>query len=187
MPEPLIDLTLPVEHKPRQSGPAKRKSTSPRGTVQRQRASSVAKTAEQIREERVAENAAKYQAWLSEHADAVYIRGLSFIAGADITHVGIPQPDGTTKALSAQVSWKEGPKPYLAGHALAELEELPQIQKVIAWFGPLAPWLMVGSLGVAIGVDVVAMMRLRPVLRSQQAQEIQPEPQPQEAAQPQAA
>ncbi len=166
MAEPLIDLTQPEAAKARRPSTPK---APPKARVTKSRAVSAAVT--KTKEQRADE----YEAWLNEHVDAYYVRGAAFLLGADPRQVNLPQPDGTVKTVAQMISWQGSPKPYMAAHAAAELQELPQVQRVISWFGPIAPWLMLGGLGIAIGMDAVAMMRLRPILKAQQAQPAQTE------------
>ena len=168
MAEPLIDLTVPQERRPRATAAKSRAKTSPTGKVQRARSTEVAAAPDPK-----AEKAQRYAAWLTENVDPWYLRGANFLAGADLRQVSIPQPDGTTKSVAEMLSWRDSPKPFMAARAAAELEELPQIARVIAWFGPIAPWLMLGGLGVAVGMDVVSVIRLRPVLKEMAASQAQ--------------
>ena len=164
--EPLIDLTQPATAKPRRQtapkapGAARAKVTRARATAQ----------TEDPKDARVSARAERYEAWLRANADAYYIRGANFVAGADLTKVGMPQPDGSVRAVSEAISWRQGPKAYMAAHAAAELQELPSFEKLRMILGPIAPWIMLGGVGIAIGVDAVAMLRLRPILRAQAAQ-----------------
>lgn len=173
MAEPLIDLTQPVAAKPRRQSAPKSPGAAT-GKVTRVRRVQPS-TPEDPKDARVQARADLYEAWLRGNADAYYIRGASFLAGSDITKVGMPQPDGTVKAISDVITWRQGPKAYMAAHAVAELQELPSVDRLLKWFGPIAPWIMLGGVGVAIGVDAVSMMRLRPVLKAQaQAQAAEP-------------
>ena len=168
MAEPLIDLTVPQERRPRATTARPRGKTSPAGRVQRSRSTQAADPPDPK-----AEKAQRYAAWLTENVDPWYLRGANLIAGADLRQISIPQPDGTAKSVAEMIAWAGGPKPFMAARAVAELEELPQIARVIAWFGPIAPWLMLGGLGVAVGMDVVSVIRLRPVLKEMAASQAQ--------------
>ena len=185
MADPLIDLTLPEDPKPRRQGTPK---PSTRAKVQGSRATTPRVDPEEAKAQRKAEKAQKYQEWIEANLDPWYMRGAGFLLGANPGQVMLNQPDGSVKSVAEVISWKESPKAFMAARAVVELEELPQIQRVVQWFGPIAPWLMLGGVGVAIGMDAVSMMRLKPVLRQQAAQQIpeQPQAQPQPQPQPEA-
>ncbi len=178
MSEVLIDLTEPPAPKPRRQTTPKPSTT--RAKVSRTPAPRA--KPQPTKEER----AAKYQAWIEENWEPYHLRGAAFVLGADPRQVQLPQPDGSVKSVAEVVQWKGTPKPFMAAQAIAGLEELPQVQRVVRWFGPIAPWLMLGGVGVATGIEVVTLWRIRQVLRASQAtpiQETPTEPQPQPEAQ----
>ena len=165
MAEPLIDLTEPPAPKPR-------RQTTPRPSTARAKVAR-ARTGVAKQQATKEERAEKYQKWIEENWEGYHLRGAAFVLGADPRAVQLPQPDGTAKSVAEVIQWTGTPKPFMAAQAIAGLEELPQVQTVIRWFGPIAPWLMLGGVGVATGIEVVTLWRIRQALRVAQATPIE--------------
>ena len=172
MGEPLIDLTQPPPAKPRRPSAPKPPA---RAKVERPRTPSPRAETPPSKDQKI--QAIRY--WLESSTDdgfnTYYAKALSFGAGTDLTQIhgvtatGERDPEPIFDKLKFQ-----GKKSLWAAKAAVELEEAPPVKWIADKVGPVAPYLFAGGVLIMVGLDVVAVLKIRAVIKSAGIQEAAP-------------